>query len=456
MRRTKKRGVALVLAIIALCILVSIGLSTSYVAMQEVRKSANHRDIVQARMNAESGLDYIVFVLKKLELHRSDDYEEQMDIIAEGICEKMKCTVEYNAYAMEISSYELPVGGQFECQIQRTADEKFVIISRGFYNDIMRTIAIEADMIERRATIFDYGVACRGKIDLGGNTDVVGVPDPELASVLSMSDGEGAITVHGNPTISGDLYLSGEGADVTINGQPCIGGTSNPDEYAEHIHEVDEPDMPEIDVSEIIPYATNIVDSNSFKSKGGKGGKGPVVLSNIIIPPGLNPNVTSDCVLNGVIYIKSPNQVKFNGHCTVNGIIVTEDDPGRVLRDCDVTFNGGATLNGVEVLSPEYGEIRNFKHTFIVAPGFSLKFSGNCESVGGVIAGDQVTFLGGSSGRVEGCVLGLTELPMDLGGSATVTITDLDNENPAGFVPVFIFRPDRKTYTEVFSQSLSF
>ena len=307
---------------------------------------------------------------------------------------------------------------------------------------------MQLDLLVTRSTVFDYGVATRGQIDIGGNVKLTGLPDPELASVLSCYDtaGNNAINIHGGPVVSGDLYTSGLTADVTVGGGPVIGGEADPTKWSEHIHrDIGVPDFPVIDTSELITYATTVVNKNDLKVTGLETS---VELSNIIIPAGLNPVVTNDVTLNGVIYIQSPNTVKFTANATINGIIITEDDPSQDFNKCSVEFAGGVQLNGVGVLGPDYGELRDHKGTFIVAPSFSLKFGGHTESVGGVIAADQITFGGGTTGIVRGSVIGLKDLLMGLDGGCEITISPMEDENPAGFEPVIRLAPDRTTYTE--------
>ena len=67
-----------------------------------------------------------------------------------------------------------------------------------------------------------------------------------------------------------------------------------------------------------------------------------------------------------------------------------------------------------------------------------------------MIAADQITFGGGTSGIVRGSIIGLTDKLMGLDGGCDITISPMEDENPAGFEPVIKLAPDRTTYSEEF------
>ena len=74
--------------------------------------------------------------------------------------------------------------------------------------------------------------------------------------------------------------------------------------------------------------------------------------------------------------------------------------------------------------------------TAIVAPGFGLTFRGTTNTINGVIAADQLSFMGNSniSGNMTGTILGLKNLDMTLAGNTTIQIQRQDSGIvPAGF-----------------------
>ncbi len=69
----RKDGYALLLAVIALGILVSLSLAASYVSLQEVRKTGNFTRDTQALWNAQSGLAFMSYTLQNIEPARAGD-----------------------------------------------------------------------------------------------------------------------------------------------------------------------------------------------------------------------------------------------------------------------------------------------------------------------------------------------------------------------------------------------
>ena len=52
---------------------------------------------------------------------------------------------------------------------------------------------------------------------------------------------------------------------------------------------------------------------------------GQKIYTNVIIPPNTNPMFSGPTTIEGVVYIKQPNKVTFNGNCTITGVIVGEN-----------------------------------------------------------------------------------------------------------------------------------
>jgi hypothetical protein len=195
--------------------------------------------------------------------------------------------------------------------------------------------------------------------------------------------------------------------------------------------------------------ATTVVDANTDLSGG--------VFSNIRIAAGTNPDFTSDTVINGIIYVESPNTVTFHGQCTINGMIVTQPVAGQPIEDCQIDFRGGTSMPGVGVLADtaEFAAIKQMVGTSILAPGFGVVFRGNSSAINGTIAADELSFRGTSDvlGEITGIIMGLKDSPLTMQGNTTVRIkrppADL---MPAGFKYTWSLRFDMESYTEPIGQ----
>ena len=230
-----------------------------------------------------------------------------------------------------------------------------------------------------------------------------------------------------------------------------MGGESDIDTIlSEHCHfSVDPPEWPEIDIQPFLDAMTNPITITPSTKKQNY----PAVFTNVIIEPNTNPTI-SKSVINGVLYIKAPNNVKFSGNVVVNGVVVTEDKEGTSLNDCTIWFTGNCDFPGVEALpdTAQYSDLRELTGTIVLAPGFDLRFTGNSNTASGVIAADKLFFTGNSdlSGDMFGTVLGLTDEPMTLTGNTELRFNRPANGDPAsGFVHPMQFVPVLGSYKDI-------
>jgi hypothetical protein len=283
-------------------------------------------------------------------------------------------------------------------------------------------------------SVFDYGIASKGRISISGSTRIIGVNYPAEGNILSATQsGSNAITIEGSGVeLSGDIFVVGDEASVAITGSPSIGGTSDPAQILQHLHfGVDPPDFPTVDTSHLTSLATNVL-SPEIATNGG-------TISNVRIPAGMNPTFDSDVTLNGVVHVEAPNIVTFAGQTTINGLIVT-DDSNLPLDSCQLTFAGTLDAKGVEALpdTEEFVALKEQIGTFIVAPGFAVTFFDSFDVINGGIAADQLTWTGTAAGEatIHGSIIGLKDLPTEIGGYVTILFDREGNPPvPAGFVP---------------------
>jgi hypothetical protein len=277
-----------------------------------------------------------------------------------------------------------------------------------------------------------YGVSSKSAIRLTGHGRIQGLNSDDEGSVLAATYSTSpAIRLSGNASITGDAKICNPDASIQTNGHATIGGSQSVG--------VGEPDWPSVDPSIFRPYATN-----SWPS---------VALSNILIPAGTNPTFSGNATLYGVVYVESPNIVTFSGNCTLAGLIVCEQPSDDDLNANKITFSGNASLSGVVPDGSQYDGLRDLTGSAVLAPGYSVKFSGQSTAVGGCMVASEFKFTGHALSDKEkknedddsdeeptvsvirGGIINLRDSGFKVAGKATLTIDRSNlNDHPAGLI----------------------
>ena len=453
MKQSEKfnRGFAYVLALLLLAIFSTLAVAFASTTDIGLRKSENCRHADKARLAAESGLDFMFNVLESVRLPGSTTEETFCVNLRKALADRLEGTP--NLAGGNITNTgnsvlvpDIQVEGKSFCYwFNQLGPDRCQMKVRGSFGGVTRYLSMDLMLVSKPAAVFDYGLASRGQISIFGNARVLGVNDPTEASIISVTKSHlDALCLDGHAEVRGDLYAAGTDTYVSISGSPTVAGTQDLAEIAKHVHNnVEEPDFPEIDTAPIAALATSTLQPSDPTNKN--------VYNNLRIPAGTNPNFTSDVVLNGVVYIEAPNDVKFEGKCTINGIVVTEES-GEPISTCQLRFAGHVEAGGVEALpeTSEFADVKEQTGTFILAPGFGVTFAGNFSAINGSIAADQLTFTGTAEGTVKGSVVGLKDLPTSIGGNVDIFVDRSDTENDAaGFVKSFALDPVQGSYEEL-------
>jgi type IV pilus assembly protein PilX len=446
-RSQRRRGVAYVFALLFLILLTALSTALYSSASLSLRQGANLREQMSARAAAEGGLNYMLYALGDVSMPASTSIDSLIPNLESALNTTLGQTPNLNGSDVSstgISVVVPPISlgtGTFQCTFslmtpEQPGQQRLRLRVEGTSGQASHTVSVVMTTTERRASIFDYGIASRGKILISGSAVVDGMNSPDEATVLSMSSEPVAIEAGGHATVGGDLYVTSdnEGA-VRLYGNLTVGGTSDLEEIMyEHVHTaVDEPEFPEIDVSPFVAMTTSVIDSDTDLNGTS------LVFTNARVAANTNPDFRNTTVINGVLYIESPNVVTFHAGTTIKAIIVTEEDPLGEMAENQIDFRGHVIAPGVDALpdTPEFAAVKQESGSVILAPGFGVTFRGCTNSVNGVIAADQFSFLGASdiSGDLTGSVLGLKDLPVKLAGNASIRINRLDShDTPGGFV----------------------
>lgn len=454
---TSRNGVAYVIAIMVMAILVTIAAAFAAFSNLGAQTSKNVADVHRARLAAESGLSFAIAQIRLIGLPTDTDDDTVIPNIAAALGERLDgssnlagSTVTFSANTVHVPRITMD-DGAFEIFVIQQADKTLTMEAHGFVNGVERVAAI--DLLLRPGhpnSVFNYGLASRGPITITGDGEILGKNELTEASVISTTEGEVAVTIDGSTIVDGDISSTGASTSVVISGTPTIAGSTDPAVIANHIHfAVEPPVFPEVDTSIFKPLAVNIVDATTNTGQAGQ------VFENITIKAGANPTFAADTIINGVVYIESPNIVTFSAKVTLNGVVATEDnDLG--LESCKIHFGAQVEAYGVEALPddlPQFTDVRDLTGSLIVAPGFDVSFAGHFSTISGTIAADKLSFSGQAEGTIMGSVIGLADYPTWISGTVNIVIDRSgEDSSDAGFTMPLCLEVDPKTYRESTSQ----
>ena len=448
--KTRRDGTAYIIALILLAFFTAMASAFAVFSNTSVQTSKNVADIHRAQLAAEGGMAISVRAIRRLSLPSDTDDDTIMLNITQALADRLNGSDNLGGAVVtgDGSTVTIPAiateDGSFTTRVIKQAGGTISLEVEGVANGVRRTIAIDIVLIDEHPnSVFNYGLASRGSINISGSGEIRGMNAFTEASVISATEGDVAVSLSGSAVVQGDISVVGSstveiGSNVTVAGQTG-------DAINQHVHfGVEAPVFPEVDTTIFAPLATgDIVDSSTDTSQPG------MVFNNVLIKAGANRTFASDVTINGIIFIESPNIVVFAGKVTLRGLVATED--GGDIEECKITFAGQVDAFGVEAL-PEAGfeDIKEMTGTFVVAPGFDVNFAGQFTTINGTVAADKLTFSGQSGGTVKGSVIGLADHPTDISGTVDIIIDRSDDDSAdAGFSIPKALAVVPRTYLEV-------
>jgi hypothetical protein len=452
-RSFARRGLATVLAMLYLALFAVLAVGFFAATSMSAQISRNERRLNDAQLGAESGLQFMRYQLGQVDITTTTLQADLLPKVCAELARLMDGTGNMGGNAVQITDGTINIpsptgtvpleagGGDKRFRATITQSGTFLILTvTGFCSDpnITRTVQMKYAQAPRASALFDFGVASKGKIVTGGSAIVVGQGDPARGSVLSTSMTDPTPVVIGGKMVSGDISVTNPAANVTYAGA-SIGGTKDPVQIeAKHIHKgVTAPDFPDIDTSAYAAYATT-----AYTGSGG-------TLTNVYIPAGMNPSFSGGTI-NGVLYVKAPNRVSFTGNTVINGAIVVENNVAYDPTRNSISFGGNVTVNPISTtgLGLPAGE-ESLTGAFLLAPGFAASFTGSFGTVGGHVIASGISFTGDAGGTVQGSVINLASVEMDINGSADIVIAATGTTNyPTGVTFGVKYVPLPDTYVE--------
>lgn len=450
--RQERRGVVLIMAMIFLVVFSALAVSMAAMSGTSIQIAANQHDANVAFTATESGLEIFCHWLSDLSVPSSLSPGERLAAIATDLqtrltdAEASNISTSYDGSEITISTVALDTQSNqsFTATIQQTSNDTLLLAVTGTNGQTSRTINTNFNFVSRANPVFDYGVATMGALQMGGNTEL-GM-DVEASVYI---DGEGidyALTMEGKSEISGDVRISNAYADVSVSSNAMVGGLSGTEAENNVSIGVEEIDFPVPDVSSFEQYVQNIVDADTDTSS-------DLTLENIRIVAETNPNFAGNVILRGVVFIEQPNVVTFTGNASVTGIIIGDGDADAASDLNQIVFSGNVNTYGVSELPDEeqFASLKEQTGSFILAPGFSISFSGNTSIDNGAIAANGISFSGNAGGTVNGTVMNYSQNPVSLSGNSNLVLNSSGTTtNPAGFIPTKVLEFVPASYSEIY------
>lgn len=452
---SRAKGMAYVLTLVLLVVCSTLAVGFAAGTNMNLLQSDNALRIHKARLRAESGIDFYVYVLRGVSLPADTTAEDLMETLAAALDETLNDTPNLAGQAVAYNAQQIVIpqiafggeGGGFQAVLTPCAGESVELTVTGSDSGVVRRARMRFDLVAGRSEAFDYGLATQGKIVMSGNARILGANNPSEANVLTgtYSDLEAA-SLTGSVELAGDLSLSNTDAHATLTGNVTIGGQTTGGAIEDHVHVgVGGVEFPEPDPTVFEPFARTTVDAGT-----NTGGNQTFV--NIRIVAHANPTFSGNITLKGVIYIESPNQVTFTGNLNLTGVIVTEDAGEGAVDKNSIHFSGNTTALGVESLpkEPKFAGLREMTGTFMLAPGFSVKFTGNFGTINGTMAADEFKWAGNAGGTIRGSIIGWGDYEFNLTGNSHLVIDRSGStKQPPGFAAFTKLVPRARTYEEL-------
>ena len=427
-------------------------------AQQASVAAANSVHIQRARLNAESGLSYLNYLLESCPVTAGLKDAALMarvrDCLADTIPED-KIQYDDGNTTLSITSMDVATGGTFSAVLTMPDSQSVHVAAVGNGSGVSRSAGVNFELTGGSSTFFANGVATNGTIDLRGNAAIHGsVAD---ATVLSATTSDEGVRLTGNACIAGyvnmtngDGHVSVSGNNATIAGQNFKGNTDqdtingDPQRYQAFDFGVGNMDFPAVDTSAYRPLATTTLTKKTNKN---------VTVENIFIPRNTDPTFSGNSTLNGVIYIEEPNNVTFSGNITITGVIVSDVAPeGEDYGGGSIKFTGNTTTRSVGSLpnQPQFAQLKQMPGSFLLAPDFAITLSGNFNTaVMGAMAGKSFDLGGNPTLTVKGGIYSYGTADFSMGGNASITIDRSGMpDQPPGFAGSTVFKPNALSYLE--------
>jgi hypothetical protein len=455
-RPVARRGIVCVIAMLFLILFAMLAIGFCAATVMSSQVSANERLTATAQIAAESGMHFIRYQLASLDVPASTPSDKIFLEVSNELRAMMTGSGNLGPHGVGYDGHTIAVPDDTSTYIRLTPNGagfralltdmgsgvirvKVIGVPGGAASALGRAIEVDYVSTNKHTTVFKYGVASRGKVQVKStaSTTITGAPGA-AASVLAVDVGSPSITT-GKGRIDGDLAVMVNKAQVSLGGG-TVGGANDPaDIVANHVTVLAAaPDFPTVDASAYSDFATNTYVSGVAHQK------------NVRVPANTNPTFNGGDVIDGILYIESPNNVTFRGSATINGVIVFENtnDATKNLLD----FKGNISAASIPPTS-EFAALRaRAVGLAIAAPTAAVTLSGSVDGdITGTVIGNTVSLAGSADLTLhQGSVISLGAAPLLVQGKAVNFVgSAADNPPYQGVRLRSYFKADPTTYHEV-------
>ena len=448
----KRMGTVLIMSMIFLIIFSALAVSLAAFSGVNTQIASNQHKIGCARASAESGIEVQRFWLTPVMMPSSTPPESYLSTIISYIQNDLADNSISNITLYHDGSIDtVPLdsfsGQSFSGQMSIDASDYYTlnVYSTGGNGEIAKTIKVSFDIEPYEYPIFNYGLATKGPLTYTGNPTMTAVNEPWEADLYIESSGSlTAMTVGGNCNLAGEIEIGNADASASFGGDVLIAGDHNQTAIDNHVHIGVEPvEFPTPDTNHFRPYVTGDEINSSTDL-----GSYTNILVNCSIAADTNPVFPKSVIIQGILFIESPNIVTFERNVALEGIIVGDGDltnPGTNRIDILGNFASGPYPGDAE-----FDAIRDEDGSSVVAPGFAMSFQGNFSTLEGVVAVSGVSFTGNVNAQIKGTIINYSDDPMYIGGNAVMNFDRINSTKiPAGFDTHRVLNYNPSSYEEL-------
>jgi hypothetical protein len=309
-----------------------------------------------------------------------------------------------------------------------------------------RAVQLVFNPAENAPDIFNYGVATKSAVSMAGNVTITGTTGhPENGSVLSATTTAHPLSMTGGPSISGNFAYTNTAGTNTFGNGTIAGESPTNSDFHNHVLMLNtSPDFPVIDTTVFKQAVT------TWNAPSGS------VWTNVVLPPNYSGNI-NNVTINGILYVMQPNNLTFRGTTTINGAIVVDGAAnGSTYATNSMSFAGSvasksmSSITDSTVLAQLTTAEKGLSGAFLLAPNFSIGFTGNFGTVNGTIVSDKLSFSGNAGGTIKGTIVNLQDSGVSLSGTSDIVIASQGTSNyPSGVYFGNHYTPSAPSYAEV-------
>ncbi|MFP4053134.1 MAG: hypothetical protein ACLFV7_04640 [Phycisphaerae bacterium] len=185
-RSRARRGAALILALMLICICSTIAVGLNYSVDMNVRKAVNHADSLSARLVAESGMEYTAYLMQGLQQQQCTAVDPNMvdvvydhleDVLVPGFFADANSIVK-DGNSIAVSYIDLPDSGQkfrFTVQVSDAGDNTHELSLRvtGKSGSLERTLGMTYE-VKVDKTLLEFAMSSSVRLVARGNVRVHG------------------------------------------------------------------------------------------------------------------------------------------------------------------------------------------------------------------------------------------------------------------------------------------